>query len=81
MENRLNPSCMKYNSLEDFLKRNPLDVDRCLDDKWDNYFPIKGIKLNATILFRFQVFPPQLHIVEIFPSLNFQGFTYAFSVL
>jgi hypothetical protein len=41
----------KYKSLEDFLTSNPLNVDGILDHGWGAKFPVKGIELNATILF------------------------------
>ncbi|MFW9874328.1 MAG: adenylate/guanylate cyclase domain-containing protein [Candidatus Thorarchaeota archaeon] len=41
----------KYASLEDFLNSNPLNVDGILDDGWGGLFPVKGIELEATILF------------------------------
>lgn len=41
----------KYNSLEDFLISHPLTVDAEFDDGWGAYFPVKGIELEATVLF------------------------------
>lgn len=41
----------KYNSLEDFLISNELNVDGQLDDGWGAFFPVKGREINATILF------------------------------
>lgn len=40
-----------YKSLEDYLTSNPLTVDRCFDDGWGAKFPVKGIELNASVLF------------------------------
>lgn len=40
-----------YNTLEDFLISNILSIDGTVDDGWGAYFPIKGIELEATILF------------------------------
>ena len=40
-----------YNTLEDFLISHPLDVDTEMDDGWGAKFPIKGIELEATVLF------------------------------
>jgi len=42
---------LKYNSLEDFLISFPLSIDGCLHDDCCANFSIKGIELNATILF------------------------------
>lgn len=41
----------RYNSLEDFLTSNPLDVDGLLDDGWGALFPAKGREIEAAILF------------------------------
>lgn len=41
----------RYNSLEDFLRSHPLTVDAELDDGWGAKFPVKGIEIDATILF------------------------------
>lgn len=41
----------KYNSLEDFLISNPLNIDGMLDDGWGAFFPVKGIEIEASILF------------------------------
>jgi len=41
----------KFNTLEDFLISHKLTVDTVLDDGWGAYFPVKGIELEATILF------------------------------
>lgn len=41
----------KYNSLEDFLISNPLNIDGMLDDGWGAIFPVKGIEIEASILF------------------------------
>lgn len=41
----------RYNSLEDFLASNPLEVDGILDDGWGALFPVKGRELEAAILF------------------------------
>jgi hypothetical protein len=41
----------KYNSLEDFLVSKPLTVDSSIDDGWGALFPVKGIEVEATILF------------------------------
>jgi class 3 adenylate cyclase len=41
----------RYNTLEDFLISHPLTVDVQLDDGWGASFPVKGIELEATILF------------------------------
>jgi len=41
----------KYNTLEDFLISRPLTVDAELDDGWGASFPVKGIELEATVLF------------------------------
>jgi hypothetical protein len=40
-----------YKNLEDFLISHPLTVDAELNDGWGAYFPVKGIELDATILF------------------------------
>lgn len=40
-----------YNSLEDYLISNPLNVDGVLDDGWGAPFPVKGRELDASILF------------------------------
>ncbi|MBL7128970.1 MAG: adenylate/guanylate cyclase domain-containing protein [Ignavibacteria bacterium] len=44
-------SYCKYKSLEDYLSANPLDIDVSLDDGGGVSFPLKGRKINATILF------------------------------
>lgn len=41
----------KYNTLEDFLISHPLNVDVEADDGWGAKFPIKGIEIDATVLF------------------------------
>jgi hypothetical protein len=41
----------RYNSLEDFLTSNPLEVDGLLDDGWGALFPVKGREVEAAILF------------------------------
>lgn len=41
----------KYNTLDDFLVSHPLTVDVEFDDGWGASFPVKGIELEATILF------------------------------
>jgi class 3 adenylate cyclase len=41
----------RYNSLEDFLTSNPLEVDGLLDDGWGALFPVKGREIEAAILF------------------------------
>lgn len=41
----------RYNTLEDFLISHPLTVDAQFDDGWGASFPVKGIELEATILF------------------------------
>jgi len=41
----------KYNTLEDFLISRPLNVDAEMDDGWGAMFSIKGIELEATVLF------------------------------
>jgi hypothetical protein len=41
----------KYNSLEDFLNSYPLNVDGILNDGGGAPFSVKGIEINATILF------------------------------
>lgn len=41
----------KYKSIEDFLITHPLNIDAELNDGWGAYFPVKGIELEATILF------------------------------
>lgn len=41
----------KYNTLEDFLISHQLTVDAVFDDGWGANFPVKGIELEATILF------------------------------
>ena len=41
----------KYNSLEDFLISHPLNVDIEADDGWGAKFPVKGIEIEATVLF------------------------------
>jgi Adenylate and Guanylate cyclase catalytic domain len=41
----------RYNSLEDFLTSNPLEVDGILDDGWGALFPVKGREMEAAILF------------------------------
>ena len=41
----------KYNSLEDFMTSNPLNIDGNLNDGWGAEFPVKGIELEASILF------------------------------
>ena len=40
-----------YKSIEDFLISHPLNVDAELNDGWGAYFPVKGIELEASILF------------------------------
>lgn len=40
-----------YKSIEDYLISKPLTVDTCLDDGWGAKFPVKGIELNASVLF------------------------------
>ena len=40
-----------YKSIEDFLISHPLNIDAELNDGWGAYFPVKGIELEATILF------------------------------
>jgi class 3 adenylate cyclase len=40
-----------YKSIEDFLISHPLNIDAELDDGWGAFFPVKGIELDATILF------------------------------
>ena len=42
---------IKYKTLSDFLISNSLNVDVCLDDGWGGFFPLKGIEIEATILF------------------------------
>lgn len=41
----------RFNTLEDFLISRPLNVDVELDDGWGAKFPVKGIELDATVLF------------------------------
>jgi hypothetical protein len=41
----------KFNSLDDFLHSYPLSIDGILNDGGGAIFPVKGIELNATILF------------------------------
>jgi hypothetical protein len=41
----------RYNSLEDFLISNPLELDGFLSDGWGALFPAKGRELDAAILF------------------------------
>jgi len=41
----------KYNTLEDFLISHPLNVDIEADDGWGAKFPVKGIEIEATVLF------------------------------
>jgi len=41
----------RYNSLEDFLTSNPLEVDGLLDDGWGALFPVKGREIEAAIVF------------------------------
>ena len=41
----------RYASLEDFLISHRLTVDETFDDGWGASFPVKGIELNASILF------------------------------
>jgi hypothetical protein len=41
----------RYNSLEDFLISNPLEIDGILDDGQGALFPAKGRELDAAILF------------------------------
>jgi len=41
----------KYNTLEDFLISHPLNIDVERDDGWGAKFPIKGIEIDATVLF------------------------------
>lgn len=41
----------RYNSLEDYLISSPLTVDGQLDDGWGAKFPVKGIEIEATILY------------------------------
>lgn len=38
-------------TLEDFLKSRPLTVDGVLDDGWGASFPVKGIEIDATVLY------------------------------
>src|ERR1035438_1337606 len=40
-----------YNSLEDYLQSNRLDVDGLLDDGWGASFPVKGRIIDAVVLF------------------------------
>ncbi|SMN01882.1 hypothetical protein SPONN_176 [uncultured Candidatus Thioglobus sp.] len=40
-----------YNTLEDFLISHPLTIDEEADDGWGAKFPVKGITIEATILF------------------------------
>jgi Adenylate and Guanylate cyclase catalytic domain len=41
----------KYNSLEDYLRSHPLDVDGLLDDGFGAFFPVKGRLMDAAVLF------------------------------
>lgn len=41
----------KYKSIDDFLITHPLNMDAQLNDGWGAYFPVKGIELEASILF------------------------------
>jgi len=41
----------RYNSLEDYLRSHPLDVDGLLDDGFGALFPVKGRLLDAAVLF------------------------------
>jgi len=41
----------RYNSLEDFLTSNPLEVDGLLNDGSGALFPVKGREMEAAILF------------------------------
>jgi class 3 adenylate cyclase len=41
----------RYNSLEDFLISNPLNVNGVADDGWGATFPVKGREIEAAILF------------------------------
>ena len=41
----------QYKSLIDFVISHPLTVDGRLNDGWNAYFPVKGVEIEATILF------------------------------
>jgi class 3 adenylate cyclase len=41
----------RVRTLEDFLKSRPLTVDGVLDDGWGASFPVKGIEIDATVLY------------------------------
>ena len=42
---------MRPRTLEDFLISRPLTVDGILDDGWGAPFPVKGVEIDATILY------------------------------
>lgn len=41
----------KYNSLDDYMKSKPLNADGMLNDGWGEWYSVKGIELEGTILF------------------------------
>lgn len=40
-----------YNTIEDFLISHPLTADVEIEDEWSGSFSVKGIELQATVLF------------------------------
>lgn len=42
---------VKYNSLDDFMKSKPLNADGVLNDGWGEWYSVKGIELEGTVLF------------------------------
>lgn len=49
--NQMNNVKCEYNSLEDFLRSKPLDIDGLLNDGGGAVFPVKGRMLDAAVLF------------------------------
>jgi class 3 adenylate cyclase len=41
----------RIRTLEDFLTSRPLTIDGILDDGWGATFPVKGIEIDATVLY------------------------------
>jgi class 3 adenylate cyclase len=64
----------RYKSLEDYLISNPLTVDGKTDDAWGASFPVKGIEIDATILYsdisRFSARTLNLSSTEILIFVN-----------
>ncbi len=41
----------RYRTVEDFLVSHPLTIDVEIEDEWSGSFPVKGIELQATVLY------------------------------